>query len=73
MQIIARHNIGNCKKIKEGQVPSQSKKEIGETSVERPERMLLQMHQKHQKGTKQIAQRRKKLNSNVLFFFFFKE
>ena len=61
MQIIAGHNGGNCKKIKEGQVHSQSKKkEIGETSVERPERMLLQMHKKHQKGTKQIASKKKK-------------
>ena len=61
MQIIAGHNGGNCKKIKEGQVHSLSKKkEIGETSVERLERMLLQMHQKHQKGTKQIASKKKK-------------
>ena len=34
--------------------------EIGETSVERLERMLLQMHQKRQKGTKQIASKKKK-------------
>ena len=34
--------------------------EIGETSVERPERMPLQMLQKHQKGTKQIASKKKK-------------
>ena len=33
--------------------------EIGETSVERPERMPLQMLQKHQKGTKQIASKKK--------------
>ena len=36
------------------------KKEIEETSVERPERMLLQMHQKRQKGTKQIASKKEK-------------
>ena len=61
MQIIAGHNGGNCKKIKEGQVHSQSKKkEIGETSVERPERMLLQMNQKCQKGTKKITSKKKK-------------
>ncbi|KAL4600854.1 hypothetical protein ACB092_11G229800 [Castanea dentata] len=34
--------------------------EIGETSVERPERMPLQMLKKHQKGTKQIASKKKK-------------
>ena len=34
--------------------------EIGETSVERPDRMLLQMLQKRQKGTKQIASKKKK-------------
>ena len=34
--------------------------EIGETSVERPERMLLQILQKRQKGTKQIASKKKK-------------
>ena len=34
--------------------------EIGETSVERPERMPLQMLQKGQKGTKQIASKKKK-------------
>ena len=39
--------------------------EIGETSIERPERMPLQMLQKWQKGTKQIAPKKKKLNSNV--------
>ena len=42
--------IANKKKIKE----------IGETSVERPERMPLQIHQKRQKGTKQIASKKKK-------------
>ena len=36
------------------------KKEIGEISVERPERMLFQMHQKRRKGTKQIASKKKK-------------
>ena len=34
--------------------------EIGETSVERPKRMPLQMLQKRQKGTKQIASKKKK-------------
>ena len=34
--------------------------EIGETSVQRPERMLLQMLQKRQKSTKQIATKKKK-------------
>ena len=34
--------------------------EIGETFVERLERMPLQIHQKHQKGTKQIASKEKK-------------
>ncbi|XP_030969013.1 replication protein A 70 kDa DNA-binding subunit A-like isoform X2 [Quercus lobata] len=34
--------------------------EIGETSVQRPERMPLQMLQKHQKSTKQIATKKKK-------------
>ena len=36
------------------------KKEIWETSVERPERMPPQIHQKRQKGTKQIASKKKK-------------
>ncbi|XP_065618695.1 replication protein A 70 kDa DNA-binding subunit A-like [Quercus suber] len=36
------------------------KKEIGETSVERPEIMPLQMLQKRQKDTKQIASKKKK-------------
>ena len=36
------------------------KKEIGETSVERTERMPLQMHQKRQKGNKQIESKKKK-------------
>ena len=36
------------------------KKEIRETSVERPERMPLQILQKRQKGTKQIASKKKK-------------
>ena len=34
--------------------------EIGETSVQRPERMPLQMLQKRQKSTKQIATKKKK-------------
>ena len=34
--------------------------EIGETSDERPKRMPLQMLQKRQKGTKQIASKKKK-------------
>ena len=34
--------------------------EIGETFVERPKRMPLQMLQKRQKGTKQIALKKKK-------------
>ena len=34
--------------------------EIGETFVERPERMPLQMLQKRQKSTKQIATKKKK-------------
>ena len=41
-------------------LPICQEKEIGETSVERPERMLLQMHQKRQKGTKQIASKKQK-------------
>ena len=61
------------RKSKQEKYITSQEKEIGETSVERPERMLLQMHQKRQKGTKQIASKKKKLNSNVLLFFFFKE
>ena len=34
--------------------------EIGETSIERPERMPIQIIQKRQKGTKQIASKKKK-------------
>ena len=48
------------KKIKEGQVHASQKIEIGETSVQRPERMPLQMLQQRQKGTKQIATKKKK-------------
>ena len=48
------------KSRKDKYIAYQKKKEIGETSVERLERMLLQMHQKHQKGTKQIASKKKK-------------
>ena len=33
--------------------------EVGETSVERPKRMLLQMIQKLQKGAKKIASKKK--------------
>ena len=47
------------KSMKDKYIASQ-KKEIGETSVERPERTLLQMHQKHQKSTKQTASKKKK-------------
>ena len=48
------------KSKKDRYIASKKKKEIGETSVERPEKMLLQMHQKRQKGTKQIASKKKK-------------
>ena len=49
------------RKSKQEKYIASQKKEIGETSVERPERMLLQMHQKRQKGTKQIASKKKKI------------
>ena len=48
------------RKSKKDKYIASQKKEIGETSVERPEKMLLQMHQKCQKGTKQIASKKKK-------------
>ena len=48
------------RKSKQEKYIANQKKEIGETSVERPERMLLQMHQKRQKGTKKIASKKKK-------------
>ena len=62
------------------------KKEIRETSVERPERMLLQIIKNVKRVLSKLHQRRKKLNSNVyilpysmslhvfhyiVFFFFF--
>ena len=48
------------RKSKQEKYIASQKQEIRETSVERPERMLLQMHQKRQKGTKQIASKKKK-------------
>ena len=48
------------RKSKKDKYIANEKKEIGETSVERPEKILLQMHQKRQKGTKQIASKKKK-------------
>ncbi|XP_050288069.1 uncharacterized protein LOC126726764 [Quercus robur] len=47
------------KSRKERYIASQ-KIEIGETSAQRPERMPLQMLQKRQKSTKQIATKKKK-------------
>ena len=82
MKIIAGHNGGNCKKIKEGQ-----KIEIGETSFERPEltapittedgrpgykRTPLQMLQKCQNGTKQFESKKKKIWSLMHFNLFYK-
>ena len=48
------------RKSKKDKYIASQKKEIGETSVERLERMLLQMNQKRQKGTKQITSKKKK-------------
>ena len=48
------------RKSKKDKYIASEKKEIGETSIERPEKMLLQMHQKRQKGTKQIASNKQK-------------
>ena len=48
------------RKSKQEKYITSQEKEIGETSVERLERMLLQMHQKRQKGTKQIASKKQK-------------
>ena len=80
MKIIAGHNGGNCKKIKDKYIANQ-KIEIGETSFERPKlttpitiedgrpghkRTLIQMLQKCQNGTEQIESKKKKnLKSNA--------
>ena len=48
------------RKSRKNKYIASQKIEIGETSVERPERMLLQMLQKRQKGTKKIASKKKK-------------
>ena len=49
------------RKSKKDKYIASQKKETGETSVERLEKMLFQMHQKRQKGTKQIASKKKKI------------
>ena len=48
------------RKSRKDKYTANQKIEIGETSIERPERMPLQILQKHQKGTKQIASKKKK-------------
>ena len=48
------------RKSKKDKYIASKKKEIGETFVERPKRMPLQMLQKRQKGTNQIALKKKK-------------
>ena len=75
VQIIVGHNRGNCKEIKGKSIASQNI-EIGQTSGERPQliaaitiefeeiddkSMPLHRLQKHQKGTKQIASKKKKI------------
>ena len=48
------------RKSRKDKYTANQKIEIGETSVQRPERMPLQMLQKRQKSTKQIATKKKK-------------
>ena len=48
------------RKSRKNKYIASQKIEIGETSVQRPERMPFQMLQKRQKGTKQIVLQQKK-------------
>ena len=56
------------RKSRKDKYTANQKIEIGETSVQRPERMPLQMLQKRQKSTKQIATKKKKTELYCIYY-----